>query len=133
MADNFSNTQPIYLQIVQRICRQLIAQEYKPGEKLPSVRDMAVQYGVNPNTVQRVNMELERIGVIESKRGQGMFVTSDTGQLMELRERIKEEQLERFAAEMRDLGYADVEIVEHVGSYLKRSRPSAGGSEGGVQ
>lgn len=133
MADQFTSTQPIYLQLVQRICRQLIAHEYKPGEKLPSVRDMALQYGVNPNTVQRVNMELERIGVIESRRGQGMFVTNDTGQLVELRERFKEEQLERFAAEMRDLGYADVEIVEHVGSYLQRSRASASGSEGGVQ
>jgi GntR family transcriptional regulator len=119
MVEQFSNTQPIYLQLVQRICRQIVRQEVQPGEKLPSVRDLAVIYGVNPNTVQRVNMELERMKIVESRRGQGIYVTEDSSRLALMREQLKEEQITRFADEMRQLGYSEKEIIAGVKAFLE--------------
>ena len=114
MTEQFSNTQPIYLQIVARLCRQIVRNEFQSGDKLPSVRELALQFGVNPNTIQRVNMELEKMGIVESRRGQGMFVTQDTKQIQAMREQLKEEQLKRFVQEIRDLGYSDAEILDSV-------------------
>jgi GntR family transcriptional regulator len=119
MVEQFSNTQPIYLQLVQRICRQIVRREVQPGEKLPSVRDLAVIYGVNPNTVQRVNMELERMKIVESRRGQGIYVTEDSSRLAIMREQLKEEQITRFANEMQELGYSEKEIVAGVAAFLE--------------
>ncbi|MCU6790745.1 GntR family transcriptional regulator [Paenibacillus sp. WQ 127069] len=119
MVEQFSNTQPIYLQLVQRICRQIVRREVQPGEKLPSVRDLAVIYGVNPNTVQRVNMELERMKIVESRRGQGIYVTEDSSRLALMREQLKEEQITRFADEMRELGYSEKEIIAGVKAFLE--------------
>ncbi|NOU92802.1 GntR family transcriptional regulator [Paenibacillus sp. LMG 31456] len=119
MVEQFSNTQPIYLQLVQRICRQIVRREVQPGEKLPSVRDLAVVYGVNPNTVQRVNMELERMKIVESRRGQGIYVTEDSSRLALMREQLKEEQITRFADEMNELGYSEEEIVAGVKAFLE--------------
>ncbi|WP_405081536.1 GntR family transcriptional regulator [Paenibacillus chitinolyticus] len=119
MPEQFSGSQPIYLQLVQRVCRQIIRKEFPAGGKLPSVRELAVQFGVNPNTVQRVNMELERMGVVESRRGQGMFVTEDESLLTRLRDELKEGELKRFAEEMRDLGYSNEQIIKNVQKFLK--------------
>ncbi|OXM87200.1 GntR family transcriptional regulator [Paenibacillus rigui] len=119
MAEQFSNTQPIYLQLVQRICRQIVRREVQPGEKLPSVRDLAVKFGVNPNTMQRVNMELERMGIVESRRGQGIYVTDDSSRLAYMREQLKEEHITRFAGEMKELGYTEEEIVAGVKAFLQ--------------
>ncbi|MNI06032.1 HTH-type transcriptional repressor YtrA [compost metagenome] len=119
MGSSFSNTQPIYLQLVQRICRQIVRREVQPGEKLPSVRDWAVQLGVNPNTVQRVNMELERMGIVESRRGQGMFVTEDGARLAEMRKQLKEELITTFTSEMEELGFGEEEIITGVQLFLR--------------
>lgn len=120
MSEQFSNSQPIYLQLVQRICRQIVRQEVKPGDKLPSVRDLAVKFGVNPNTMQRVNMELERMEIVESRRGQGMFVSENQERLTALREQLKEEQIRRFVGDMQELGYTAVEIVEGIQAYIRQ-------------
>lgn len=119
MSGQFSDAQPIYLQLVQRICRQIIRGEVQPGEKLPSVRDMAVQFGVNPNTIQRVNMELERNGFIESRRGQGMFVTEDSQRLDAMKTEMKEGLIAQFALDMSRLGLSAAEIAESLSEYLK--------------
>ncbi|GAA4856442.1 GntR family transcriptional regulator [Paenibacillus vulneris] len=121
MVESFSNTQPIYLQLVHRICRQIVRREVLPGEKMPSVRDLAVKYGVNPNTMQRVNMELERMGIVESRRGQGMYVTEDSSRIDLIREQLMEELITRFAEEMQELGCTGQEIVSCVKSFLKTS------------
>lgn len=71
MGEKFDNTQPIYLQILQRLCQQLVRGEIKAGQKLPSIRDMALHMGVNPNTIQRVYNELEQLEIAETRRGLG--------------------------------------------------------------
>jgi len=114
MSQAFNNTQPIYLQIMRRLCRQVVRGELKAGEKLPSVREMAVQTGVNPNTVHRVYMELERLAIAETRRGLGSFITEDTLRLKQLREDLKSEQIGSFIADMRETGFSPEEIMEGV-------------------
>jgi GntR family transcriptional regulator len=92
----FSGTAPIYYQIVQKICRQIVRGDIKPGEKLPSVRELAVQFGVNPNTAQRVYMEMERLAVVQVRRGQGTFVTENRERLKQLRDQLKQEKIKSY-------------------------------------
>jgi len=114
MSQSFNNTQPIYLQILQRLCRQVVRGELKAGEKLPSVREMAVQTGVNPNTIQRVYTELERLAIAETRRGLGSYITEDKLRLKQLRDDLKSEQIGSFIADMRETGFSPEEIVEGV-------------------
>lgn len=111
MAGEFTSSQPIYLQLVQRICRQIVRGELSPGDKLPSMRDMAVQVGVNPNTIQRVYTELEAIAVAETRRGQGTFVTSDENRLRRLREELMVNHVSAFLSDMREMGFTLEEIL----------------------
>ena len=74
---NFRNDQPIYSQLTQRLTEAIVSGIYAPGEKLPSVRELAVEAGVNPNTVQRALSELERDGLVFSQRTAGRFVTEN--------------------------------------------------------
>src|SRR5690606_27174469 len=104
--------------IVQRIMRQIARGELRSGDKLKSVREMAVEYGVNPNTVQRVNAELERMGVVEARRGQGMFVTEEQGHLVKMREELMTGQITQFVADMRETGFSDAEIIDGVKRFL---------------
>lgn len=111
MVEEFNPSQPIYFQLVQRICRQIVRGDLSPGEKLPSVREMAVQMGVNPNTVQRTYAELERMAVVETRRGLGTFVTEDQTQLKELRTNLKNEQITAFITHMQEMGFTPQEII----------------------
>jgi len=118
MGDEFKSSQPIYFQLVQRICRQVVRGELAAGEKLPSVRDMAVEAGVNPNTIQRVYTELERMRVAETRRGQGTFVTDKRALLSQLRNDLMTEQITDFLRDMKEMGFTPQEIVAGVQSYL---------------
>ncbi len=116
--ETFDATQPIYWQLAQRIRRQIVRGDLKPGEKLPSVREMAVESGVNPNTVQRTYSELERMEIVETRRGQGTFVTEQTHILEQLRDQLKEEQIRRFVRDMEEMGYSNEEMIEGLKDFL---------------
>ena len=118
MSDLFHSAEPIYLQLAERIKRQIIRGELHLGEKLPSVRDMGLKVNVNPNTVQRTYRELERLKIVESKRGQGTFVTDDEHTLQTIREQMKETKISHFVQGMREMGYANDEIQAGLKSYL---------------
>lgn len=120
MSQNFNATQPIYLQIVQRLCRQVIREELEAGDKLPSVRDLALQMGVNPNTAQRVYAELERLGVAETRRGLGTFITENSARIRLLREETMTEHINNFIADMKEMGFTAAEIVDGVSTALKK-------------
>ena len=78
MAWNFSSDKPVYIQIAERIMTSVLAGDYKPGEQIPTVRQLAIQAAVNPNTVQHAFTELEKEGVIISQGTLGRYVTEDT-------------------------------------------------------
>ncbi|MUT66092.1 GntR family transcriptional regulator [Paenibacillus sp. NEAU-GSW1] len=116
--DEFNASKPIYLQLADRIHRQIISGELKAGEKLPSIRDMGMKYNINPNTIQRAYNELEREGVLETKRGQGTFVPERLDRLNQQRDKLKHEQIEQFVHVMREMGFSTAEILSGLTDYL---------------
>lgn len=121
MSIAFDPTRPIYLQIVEEVKKRAVRGQYPPGCQLPSVREMARIMQVNPNTMSRAYMELEREGFIATRRGAGSFVTEETGRVTEERQRLAIAARDRFVAEVRELGL-DVGQVE---SLLRDIREAA--------
>jgi GntR family transcriptional regulator len=126
MSQAFNNTQPIYLQILQRLCRQVVRGEIEAGDKLPSVREMALHIGVNPNTVQRVYGELERLEIVETRRGLGSFITENEVRLNQLREELKSEQIGSFIKDMKETGFRREEILEGVRREMLKTKEERG-------
>ncbi len=118
MTDGFNATQPIYLQLLQKVIIQIVRGDLKTGEKLPSVRELGAQFKVNPNTVQRAYAELERLAVVETRRGLGTFVTEDKACLNQLREQLKHEKIDTFIQDMKEMGFNAVEIIAGLSEHL---------------
>ncbi|WP_100486772.1 GntR family transcriptional regulator [Sporolactobacillus pectinivorans] len=118
MAESFNTSAPIYLQLCERIKNKIIRGEISSGERLPSVRDLAIDSGVNPNTVQRTYRELEDTGVVEKRRGQGTFVTDDQEILQQMRDELKEKHISGFVREMNEMGYTKAEMLEGLQAYF---------------
>jgi GntR family transcriptional regulator len=118
--DEFNASKPIYLQLADRINRMIVSNELKAGEKLQSVRDMALTYNVNPNTIQRTYSELEREGILETRRGQGTFVTEHEDRLIQMRGNLKEEQIQTFVQVMQEMGYSSQEIISGLQDYFTK-------------
>lgn len=122
MGISFDNSKPIYLQLMDYFFQKICNGSLKPGDKLPSVRETAVEVGVNPNTVQRTYAEMERKGVVIAKRGQGSFVTEEKSVIQALRTEISEQYVNTFIAYMQNNGFSDEEIMEQVQNALKKSK-----------
>lgn len=97
---------PIYMQIVEIVQRQIVSGTYKPGDKLPSVREMAAKAGVNPNTMQKAYALLEQSGLIETQRTSGRSVTEDEKRIQEIRDKLAVQETEGFVDRMKELGYS---------------------------
>lgn len=122
MTWNLDNNLPIYLQLMERIQRDIISGRYGPGDKLPSVRELAVEASVNPNTMQKALSELERNGLVYSQRTSGRFITEDREMLKELKKEQAGRYLEEFFENMRNLGLKDEEIRTLFEDALKGER-----------
>lgn len=112
MTLDFTKDRPIYLQLVERICGDVLKENLKPGDKLPSVREFAVDSGVNVNTVQRVYKELELMNLTETKRGQGTFITNDTSVIRQMREQMKGQVAEQIVSSIQSFGFSVEEIID---------------------
>ncbi len=108
---NFRNDQPIYSQLTLRLTEAIVSGIYAPGEKLPSVRELALEAGVNPNTVQRSLTELERDGLVFSQRTAGRFVTENENMIVNAKLRIADERVSEFLRSMKTLGCGRQEII----------------------
>lgn len=117
MGIDFQPDKPIYQQLIDRLAGEIIREKRKPGDKLPSVREYAVETGVNANTVQRVYREMEQMAIVQSRRGQGTFVTESSYRLDELREEMKQTYIEYFVKDMSDLGFTITEMTEGLAQY----------------
>ena len=118
MAWELDSDRPIFIQIVERIQMEIISGKYSPGDKLPSVRDLAAVAAVNPNTMQKALSELEREGVLYSQRTAGRFVAEQKTGGTSMREELSQKHIQAFVDSMRTLGYADGEIVTVLKGYL---------------
>lgn len=110
----FSNDAPIYAQLVEQIKVGVVSGAFPPGQRLASVRDLAMEAGVNPNTMQRALTELERDGLVYSQRTAGRFVTEDRNMIETAKQNLAEGQIRRFLEAMCRLGYGRDEIVDMV-------------------
>lgn len=111
---NFENNLPIYIQIMDYLKRQIITSALKEGEKLPSVREIATQMKVNPNTIQRSYQELERENLVFTQRGMGTFVTEDSQIIKELKRNFASNIVNTFIEDMKSIGYEPKEIIEFI-------------------
>ena len=120
----FSSDAPIYSQLIEQVKVGIVSGAFPPGERLASVRDLAVEAGVNPNTMQRALTELERDGLVYSQRTAGRFVTEDTAMIEATKRNLADLQIQNFLTAMARLGYEKEEIVtlvrrENAGEGLK--------------
>lgn len=123
---SFENGIPIYLQILRRLRTEIASGAYPPGSKLPPVRELALEAGVNPNTMQRAFAELERDGLVYTQRTSGRFVTEDVDVLKTLRRTLSEDVIREMCTRLTSLGMSPEEIREAVEAW-------AAGSGGGKE
>ena len=107
----FSTDRPIYLQMMERLQLLIVNGTYAPGGKLPSVRELAQEASVNPNTVQKALSELERSGILYTQRTNGRFITEDAAMIDQLRSELAKEQVLEFLKKMKEFGYGPEDII----------------------
>ena len=116
MSWDLSSDRPIYVQLIEQIELKICAGIYPSGSKMPSVRDLAQEASVNPNTMQRALSGLEDAGLLYSQRTSGRFVTEDVDMIKQTRTKLAKEQIEVFLKKMSRLGFEHEEIVEILSS-----------------
>ena len=108
---NFDNDRPIYIQLVEKIKIEIISGKLKPGEKLPSVRELALIAKVNPNTMQKALIDLEELGFITTERTNGKFVTTDVKLIENMKKGLAREFVENYLKDMQDIGFTYQESI----------------------
>lgn len=117
---DLDNDRPIYLQLMERIQQDIVSGVYKAGDKLPSVRELAIDAAVNPNTMQKALSELERDGLVHSRRTSGRFITEDEAMLKNLRDELASRHIQDFMEKMKQLGFQEKETLEKLQDTIKR-------------
>lgn len=112
MDKRLNENMPIYMQIMNSITQGIISGELKSGERVASVRDLAEEFGVNPNTMQRALAELEREGLLSSTRTTGRFVTEDLKLIDKIRVEMAEAVTKEFVEKMTAMGFSREEIED---------------------
>ena len=119
MTIEFYNNLPIYIQIMNYIKGEIVTGKLGPGDKILSVRELASELQINPNTVQRTFQELEREEIVETRRGMGRYVTSEESKIMTIKKEMAKDVLDRFIRGMKELGFQDEEIVSVVAESVR--------------
>jgi len=102
---------PIYSQLIEQIELRICSGVYPLGSKLPSVRDLAQEAAVNPNTMQRALAKLEEDGLLYSNRTSGRFVTEDVNMVKQVKNKLAQEHVQVFLKKMKELGFDYNEIL----------------------
>ena len=119
---NFKNGIPLYTQIITEMTMRIASGLYGPGERLPSVRDLAMDAGVNPNTMQRALAELERKGLVFSARTNGRYVTEEEIVLKSLHEELARQYFDEFIEKLCKIGLTDDKICDAVHRWLAEAK-----------
>ena len=108
----FTDDRPIWQQLTEQLTLRILKGQYPPGERLPAVRELAAQAGVNPNTMQRALAQLEADGLAVSGRTTGRTVTEDAAAMNAVRRRLARENADIYLTAMAGLGYTRAEAIE---------------------
>ena len=111
MTWQLTDDRPIYTQIVEQMEWRILSGIYPLGSKLPSVRELAAEAAVNPNTMQRAMSDLEREGLVYSQRTSGRFITEDSNMIQQIKETLAKEKIIQFLKVMQQIGYNRDETV----------------------
>lgn len=122
MSWNLTTDRPIFAQIMDIISQNIISGKYAPGEKLPSVRELAAQAAVNPNTMQKALAELEKTGLVFAKRTSGRYITEDHTMIEELKSSLAQKKIEEFLLSMENLGISRKETAALLAEILEGER-----------
>jgi DNA-binding transcriptional regulator YhcF (GntR family) len=119
MSWDFNDSTPIYQQLMEQIKLRIISESYPVGQKLPSVRDMASDASVNPNTMQKALTELEKTGLVYSQRTAGRFITEDREMIKDMQTNLAKNQVEKFLSSMKSIGFNEKEIISMIEKVAK--------------
>lgn len=120
MKPSFDNNTPIYVQIMNELKMRIVSGNMKAGDKVLPVRELAEDFGVNPNTMQRALAELERENLLYTERTAGRFITENGGLIMELRDALSSNEIDRFLQFMFKIGYKKEDIIEKIRTWEER-------------
>ena len=113
----FSNDKPIYLQLMDVFKVAIVSGELPKGQRLESVRDLAVVAKVNPNTMQKALSELERIGLVRTQRASGRFITDDEQLILSMKNELAENEIKVFLEKMKKMGITKEAVVKLISEY----------------
>lgn len=116
---NIDNNKPIYIQLVDKLKSKIISGEIPPGSKIESVRNLAEDAQVNPNTMQKALVELEREELVYSKRTSGRFVTDNKEKIRIMREEVANKEIDNLKIVLKELGYSEEEIIKLIINNIK--------------
>lgn len=119
MAWSLNSDRPIWAQLVEKIQMQIVSGVYRPGSRLPSVREFAAEASVNPNTMQKAFAELERSGLIVTQRTSGRTVTENSAMIQNIRRDLALEQVTVFLNKMKELGYTSNQVIDLLDTQAK--------------
>jgi len=125
MKGNFDNTQPIFRQIIDQILLEIATGVLPRGSKVAPVREMALEYKVNPNTIQKSLAKLEEMGYMYTQRTSGRYVTQSHELIESLRARLPAQITQKYVADMLECGISQNEIPEYLTNYFREFKESA--------
>ena len=114
MKFEFDNNMPIYIQLVEQLKNNIISGTLSVGERLPSVRELALQTKVNPNTMQKALTELEDLGLVYTDRTNGKYVTNDASLISKYKEKQKEKLTIEYLNSMYNIGLNKEDILDYL-------------------
>ena len=114
MKFDFDNNIPIYIQLVEQLKIYIISGKLKLGDRLPSVRDLALQTKVNPNTMQKALAELEELGLIYTERTNGKFVTDNKKLIDKYKKQYADELSKKYFLSMESIGFSKSEVIDYL-------------------
>ncbi|WIV13789.1 GntR family transcriptional regulator [Proteiniborus sp. MB09-C3] len=119
---NIDSERPVYIQLIEQIQAGIISGHFNLGDKLPSVRELAAEAGVNPNTMQRALAELEQTGLVFTNRTSGRYITSDAEIIKKLKKQSAKNIILDFIEKMKQIGYKEEEILESITKILEEMK-----------
>jgi len=124
---NYREDLPIYPQLVELLKKAIVSGEFPPGSRLQSVREMAMDAGVNPNTMQRALTDLEQQGLVYTQRTAGRFVTEDADLIKKAGNAQAKQTTENYLRSMQEMGYSAQEttaLILETAAEMNRVQPS---------
>lgn len=119
---NLTSDRPVFIQIMEKLKQDIVTGIYAPGDKLPSVRDLATEASVNPNTMQRAFSELEREGLVYTQRTNGRFITEDQNMISHVKEQMAADAVRNFLNSMELLGFSGEEAAKLLSETVKEEK-----------